>query len=352
LSVDLQYRLGSHSVVEAGYTGTRGRRLMYGNPDLNANQLPTSLLSLGDQLLADVPNPFFGIIDPNLPLGGPTVKFNQLLRPFPQYSFLNYTRSLPGASSAYDALTLKYTKQFSGGLSLISSYVWSKALDNGSEDLIGWAIGGLWRDTYNTKLDYGISMHDVPQSFATAFVYELPYGHGKRWGGAAPAVVGQILGNWQVSGVVRLTSGLPLLAPFYSDNPLADNFGFPGLRFPNLVGNPKAANQTPTNWFNANAFAQPGDFQLGDMPSRMTQLREGATKNVDLGVAKTFGPERFKAQFRAEFLNAFNHPIYGGNFYGGWGSNIDLCIDCGNLGTVYGTRNDPRNIQLSLKLMF
>jgi hypothetical protein len=351
-TMDLQYRVGSHSVVEAGYTGTRGRRLMYGNPDLNANQLPTSLLSLGDQLLADVPNPFFGLIDPGLPLGGPTVKFNQLLRPFPQYTFLNYTRSLPGASSAYDALTLKYTKQFSGGLSLISSYVWSKALDNGSEDFIGWAIGGLWRDTYNTKLDYGISMHDVPHSFATAFVYDLPYGHGKRWGGAAPAVVGQILGNWQVSGVVRLTSGLPLLAPFYSDNPLADNFGFPGLRFPNLVGNPKAANQTPTNWINPNAFAQPGDFELGDMPSRMTQLREGATKNVDLAVAKSFGPERFKAQVRAEFLNAFNHPTYGGTYYGGWGSNIDLCIDCGNLGTVYGTRNAERNIQLSLKLMF
>ena len=50
-------------------------------------------------------------------------------------------------SSAYDALTLKFTKQFSGGLSLISSYVWSKALDNGSEDFIGWAIGGLWRDS-------------------------------------------------------------------------------------------------------------------------------------------------------------------------------------------------------------
>jgi len=350
-TMDLQYRVGSHSVVEAGYTGTRGRRLMYGNPDLNANQLPTSLLSLGDQLLNDVPNPFFGKIDASLPLGGETIKLNQLLRPFPQYSYLNYTRSLPGASSSYNAFTLKYTKQFSGGLSLISSYVWSKALDDGSEDLIGWAIGGLWRDTYNTKLDYGISMHDVPQSFATAFVYELPYGHGKRWGGAAPEVVGQILGNWQVSGIVRLTSGLPLLAPFYSDNPLSQ-FGFPGLRFPNLVGNPKAAHQTPTQWFNPDAFAQPGDFQLGDMPSRMTQLREGATKNVDLSVAKSFGPERFKAQFRAEFLNAFNHPTYGGNYYGGWGSNIDLCIDCGNLGTVYGTRNDPRNIQLSLKLMF
>jgi len=71
---------------------------------------------------------------------------------------------------------------------------------------------------------------------------------------------------------------------------------------------------------------------------------------MDFAVAKYFGPERFRAQFRAEFLNAFNHPIYGGEFFGG--SNIGNCIDCGNVGTVYGTRNDPRNIQLSLKLMF
>jgi hypothetical protein len=352
-SADLQYQLGSHSVAEVGYTGTRGRRLMYGNPDLNANQLPTKYLALGSQLRNNVPNPFSGVItDPSSPLSGTKVPYNQLLRPYPEFLFLNYTRSLPGASSAYDALTLKYTKQFSGGLSLISSYVWSKALDNGSEDFIGWAIGGLWRDSYNTKLDYTISMHDVPQSFATAFVYDLPYGHGRHWGGGAPAVVGQILGNWQVSGIVRLTSGLPLLAPFYSSNPLSD-FGFPGLRFPNLVGDPKPAHQTATNWINPDAFAQPDDFALGNMPSRMTQLREGATKNFDFSVAKSFDvTERFKAQFRAEFLNAFNHPIYGGTYYGGWGSNIALCIDCGDLGTVYGTRNDPRNIQFSLKLMF
>jgi hypothetical protein len=358
-SADLQYQLGSHSVVEVGYTGNRGRRLMYGNPDLNADQLPTQYLAMGNALLDDVPNPFFGIADPNTPLGSAQKVFrNQLLRPYPQYTYLNYTRSLPGASSAYDALSVKYTKQFSDGLSMISSYVWSKALDNGSEDFIGWAIGGLWRDTYNTKLDYAISMHDVPQSFATAFVYDLPYGRGKRWGGGTPAVVGGILGNWQVSGTVRLTSGLPLLAPFYSDNPLADNFGFPGMGYPDLVGDPKPAHQNPSNWINPDAFAVPGDFdngifKLGNMPSRITQLREGATKNFDFSIAKAFDvTERFKAQFRAEFLNAFNHPTYGGIYYGGWGSNIDLCIDCGELGTVRGTRNDPRNIQFSLKLMF
>jgi hypothetical protein len=83
----------------------------------------------------------------------------------------------------------------------------------------------------------------------------------------------------------------------------------------------------------------------------MTQLREAPIQNLDFAVAKGFDvSERFRAQFRAEFLNAFNHPIYGGE-YGGW-SAISTCLDCGDLGTVYGTRNDPRNIQLSLKLMF
>jgi hypothetical protein len=352
-SMDLQYQLTPHSVFELGYTGTRGRRLMYGNPDLNANQLPTQFLSLGKAALeASVPNPFSGVIDPNAPLGGTEVAYNQLLRPFPQYTYLNYTRSLPGASSAYDALNVKFTKQFSKGLSMLSTYTWSKALDNGSEDYIGWAIGGLWRDATNTKLDYGISMHDVPQSFATAFVYQLPYGHGQQFGGGTPAVVNQILGNWEVSGVVRLTSGLPLLTPFYANNALGE-FGFPGMGWPNLIGNPQPGHQTTSNWINPDAFSEPAGLNFGNAPSRMTQLREGATKNVDLGVAKNFViTERFRARFGADFLNAFNHPTYGGFYYGGWGSNIDLCIDCGNLGKVYGTRNNPRNIQLSLKMMF
>ncbi len=85
----------------------------------------------------------------------------------------------------------------------------------------------------------------------------------------------------------------------------------------------------------------------------MTQLREGATKNLDLAVGKGFDfTERFKGQFRAEFLNAFNHPQYGGEYYGGWGSNINLCLDCGTFGQVFGTRNDSRNIQMSFKIMF
>ncbi|PYV85860.1 MAG: hypothetical protein DMG93_00085 [Acidobacteria bacterium] len=358
-SMDLQYQVGTHAVAEIGYTGVRGRRLMYGNPDLNANQLPTQDLALGQSVLDNqVSNPFFGIItDPNSSLSSPQVSYNQLLRPFPEFGgFLQWARSLPGAHSAYDALSVKFTKQFSDGLSLLSTYVWSKALDNGSEDFIGWTIGGQWRDSYNTNLDYAVSTHDVPQSFATALVYQLPYGSGKRWGSSAPGIVKQVVGNWEVSSIIRFTSGLPLLPAYYQDNPLGA-YGFPGSGLPDLVGDPKPAHQSATNWINPAAFTAPTTLRYGDEPQRMTQLREGGTKNVDLAVGKYFGPEKFRAQFRAEFLNLFNHPQYGGEFYGNYfgSANIGNCLDCGpdyKFGQVFGTRNDPRNIQLSLKVMF
>ena len=63
------------------------------------------------------------------------------------------------------------------------------------------------------------------------------------------------------------------------------------MGYPDLVGDPKPAHQTPSNWINPHAFAVPGDFnngifKLGNMPSRITQLREGATKNFDFSSQK------------------------------------------------------------------
>jgi hypothetical protein len=371
-SGDFQYQIDSHSVAELGYMGSRGRKLLFGNPNFDLDQLPDKYLSIGDHLNDNVPNPFASVItDPNLYLAQPEIAYNELLRPFPEYTYLVQTRSTPGARSQFDALYAKYNHAFSGGLSLIATYQWSKTLDDGSEDFLGWTINDMWRDAYQPKLDYAISTHDQPQSFATAFVYQLPYGNVKRWGSTAPAVVNQVLGNWIVSGTVRITSGFPFPNPVaFSYNPL-NNFGFPGGGLPNVVANPKPQHRTLTHWINAAAFqglsqntgqplncAQNADadgtpdqcgpfpFSYGNEPQRMTQIREAPTQNLDMAVGKVFGPERLRAELRGEFLNVFNHPIYGGSY------NISNCIDCGDLGTVYGTRNDPRNIQISLKLTF
>lgn len=350
-SFDLQYQLSSHSVFQIGYLGNRGRKLLYGNPNINANQLPGQFLRLQSQLDQPVNNPFFGVLDPSTPLGSQqTIPYNQLLRPFPQFTSIGWNRSLPGARSSYNALDVKFNQRFKADLSALVTYRWSKALDNGPEDFLGWATGNQWRDSYNTMLDYNISTHDVPHSFATALVYDLPYGRGKHWGNNAPAVVKEALGNWQLSSVVRLASGLPLPSGiFWSyNNPLAP-YGFPGPQLANLVGNPVPSARTPNNWINAAAYTAPSSpWTLGNAPQRMTQLRERAARNVDLSVAKNFGGERYQAWLRAEFLNTFNYAQYNLSPF----NSFPLCVTCGDLGDLNSTENAPRTIQLSLKIMF
>ncbi len=349
-SFSLQYQLGAHSVVEAGYTGVRGRKLLYGNPNLDANQLNPQYLSLGSQLDAEVANPFYGIAPQSSYLGSqPTVAYNQLLRPYPQYTYLQWTRSLPGASSQFDALNLKYTHTFNAGLSLLSTYQWSKAMDNGPEDFLGWATGNQWRDAYHTNLDYNISTHDVPQSFATALVYELPYGKGKRWGNDAPAVAKAVLGNWELTTSFRLASGLPLYQVFWSYDNHLNNYGFPGPQLADWASKPSTTGN-PNAWINAGSFApQPSDFTIGNVAQRYTQIRERAERNVDLAVMKTFPiTERFRAQFRGEAFNLFNYAQYNLSPF----NSFPLCVSCGDFGDLNSTENMPRILQFSLKILF
>ena len=369
-SMDFQYQVNPQMVAELGYTGVRGRKLMYGNPNLDLDQLPTADLALGSQLDQEVPNPFYKVItDPGSGLSGETVHRNQLLRPYPEYTQLQATRSLPGARSQFDALNGKFTYTFHNGLASITTYQWSKNLDNGSEALLGWSTGNGWRDYYNTKLDYGLSTRDVPQSFAEAWYYELPYGTARKWGAQAPQLARQIVGGWNVSGVVRLTSGLPFSAPVqWWWNPLGQ-YGFPGNALPNLVGNPIPKHRDYNNWINADAFqglsstgngtlvtcgqdpnCQPFPYKYGNEPQHYGTLREAPTKNVDLGLGKVFGTERYRVELRGDFLNLFNHPIYGGGF--DWAKNITFHLASGGLGQVNWTRNDPRNVQVALKFSF
>lgn len=242
-------------MAEIGYTGVRGRKLLFGNPNLDLDQLPTKDLALGSKLDETVANPFFEIFtDPNAYLSQETVPYNALLRPFPEFGWLQQTRSLPGARSQFDALHAKYNHSFNNGLSLITTYQWSKNLDNGSEAFLGWTIGGSWRDANNPKLDYALSTHDVPQSFAVAWTYQLPYGSGRQCGGTAPWAVRQAIGNWNLSGSIRMSSGLPLPTPPHFWNNLIGNYGFSGPGMPNIIGNPIPKDRSKNNWLNAAAF--------------------------------------------------------------------------------------------------
>jgi len=142
-SFDFQYELKKGMVLEVGYTGSQGRKLLFGTGQ-QANQLEPRFLSQGAALDQQVANPFFGVLRTGV-LAGATVPRNRLMRPHPQFNGVNLSGDTPGASSGFNALVVRYNWQIAGGLNLLSTYQWSKAIDNASE-WQGWEVGDTPRD--------------------------------------------------------------------------------------------------------------------------------------------------------------------------------------------------------------
>jgi hypothetical protein len=227
---------------------------------------------------------------------------------------------------------------------LQASYQWSKAIDNigETEPSPGGAADGF-RDNTNFRIERSLAAHDLPQSFVAAVVYTLPVGRGQRFGGNMNRFVNVFAGGWQLSSIVRFSSGLPvrLTAPS-----TISQYGF-GTQYPNVTkgSDVTVANQTPEHWFNTAAFSAPAPYTIGNSPRRLNELRAGPQKNADAAVAKSFSVhERVKVQFRAEAFNLTNTPQFA------W---PDTAFGSTTFGVVSGTMNvGPRNVQFGLKMDF
>jgi hypothetical protein len=339
-SFDFQYEAAKGMVIEIGYTGSQGRKLLFGTGQ-QANQLAPQFLALGTDLDANVANPFRGVISTGA-LSGATVPRHRLLRPYPQFLGVNLSVDTPGASSSFNALVARYHWQISGSLNLLTTYQWSKVIDNASE-WQGWEVGDTLRNFYDLRVDRSISAHDIPQSFVSALVYELPVGKGRKFAADMHPVADAFLGGWQVSTIVRFSHGLPLL--FTAPNTLS-TYGYQVQR-PNVADLKAAAvdNPTPDRWFNTSAFLAPGRFEPGNMTRWAPNIRFGPTRHADLAILKNFRfGERVRAQFRGEMFNMTNTPQFG---------RANTTLGGGGFGTVSGTTNvGPRNIQLGLRIQF
>ncbi len=340
-SFDLEYELGHNGVIELGYSGTQGRKLLLGNSP-NLNQLDPKYLSLGASLNDQVPNPFFGQITTGT-LSGATIPRYQLLRPYPQFLNVTLSGDTPGAGSSFNALLFKYAQRYSKGISTLVTYQWSKAIDNTSETQ-AWEIGDVSRNTYDRSSDRSISGHDLPQSLVATVVWELPVGRGKPFGANMNKALDAVAGGWQVSAINRFSSGLPLA--FSSSNSLS-NFGFNVLR-PNIsnLKDLEVSNQTPDHWFNTAAVTQPAPFTLGNAPRWLPNIRYSPIIGSDLAVQKNFHPiEKIKLQFRAEAFNVSNYVQFG---------RANTTVGSNGFGTVtgYAPGAGPRNIQLALRVDF
>ena len=301
----LQYELPLNTVLEMAYVGNHGVKLPYAGFEMN--QIDPKFLSLGNQLLQPVANPFSGVITVGA-LSGPTVPYGQLLRPYPQFDGVSAVQP-PSGMSTYHALDLSLNKRFSNGLQFLLTFTASKylATPEGNE---GWAAGNAQavRNWYDTSLEKSLMSNDIPKSFVASYIYELPVGKGKPVHPENKIVEG-IIGGWQVSGVLTAKDGFPLAITTATNN--TNSFG--GNQRPNLVGDPHNSNPTIDKWFNTAAFAQPPAFTFGNVPRTMPNLRAPGLLNWDSTIQKNFQVfgEGRRIQLRGEFYNLTNRA----NFY-------------------------------------
>jgi TonB dependent receptor len=344
-SGEFEYQVNHGLLLDVGYSGSQGRKLLYGYGafygGVNINQVPDNYLSLGNALNQQVVNPFYGVIKSG-PLSQPTVLRSQLLRPYPQFQNVNILDP-SGASSSFNALVVRASERVGKGLTLIASYQRSRAIDNASEDQ-GWEVGDQFRDIYNLSIERSVSAHDVPNSFAMSYVYELPVGKGHKFGSKLHPVVDAIIGGWQTTGIWTIQSGLPLIFGAASNQ-----FNYSTWQFPNInPGVPvTVSNPTIARWFNADAFSQPAAFTNGSSPRYIGDIRYQLGNNWNLSIGKNFSlwSEASKLQFRAEMYNAFNHVRFG---------RADTTLTDQAFGQVTSEApgTGPRVIQMGLRLQF
>lgn len=262
---------------------------------------------------------------------------SQALRPFPQYA--NVTYLTMDGNSVYNALEAKLEHRWKNGLVISAAYTFSKLLDDVDEvaDSNSRAHHQGIQNVYDLQAEWGIGGYDIPQRFVANYVYALPFGPGKRWGGDLP-VARDIIRGWEFSGITEFQTGQPL--PITQPN---NTHGFTEAQRPNVIANPVlSSGQTLEQWFNTAAFVEAPEFTLGDSPR--FPLHGPGLNNWDLALQRNFMiRERLKLQFRGEFYNAWNHAQF---------SNPNGSITSPSFGAINGTSEAGRVTQLVLRIFF
>ncbi len=268
-----------------------------------------------------------------------------------QHAFLEYASN--DGNTDYNSLELSLRRRTSKGLGYSLGYTFSHGLANFGDNL---TAAPLPQNSYNYGAEMSNSNLDIRSRFVGNFIWDLPFGEGKRFLSAHNGV-SRWLGGWQFNGIVTLQTGSPYSVTAPNDGLL----GFTHAVYADCVGDPFAGATTdPSSYtttgflINPAAFAAPAPGTFGNCAPR--KFHGPGIQMVDLSLFKQFKfTERWQLQFRAEFFNAFNHPNFSnpsadvsspGSF--GKVSNTIAPI----LGTDSGGPGDPREIQVALKLYF
>ncbi len=298
---NIQRDLGSNTVLELGYIGSKGQHLTVNwnpnrpinDPDPNAPQGPRRLFqALGNNNLSETSN--MGI-------------------------------------SRYHAFTAKLEKRFSGGLQYLTSYTWGHALTDVGTTL----AGGPGLRTNDISREYSHANFDIRHRFTTSFLYELPFKFENN-------ALNRVAGGWQANGIVTLQSG-----NYFN---IISNQGACacGTIRPDLVAgrdpnDAPSGGRTPAQFFDTGAVTRPAPGTFGTL-GNFSNIGP-PIYNWDFSLFKDIPiTERYKLQFRAETFNMWNSPQF---------TNPGSTQGAGDFGVINNTRaRTARNWQFALRFMF
>jgi hypothetical protein len=345
----MQRQLSAATVVEASYNATIGAHLVSYNKNLNqvpfeayqryGRALLSSSVDSPAAIAAGVRRPYTSI---DADYGGRPVSVVQAIRPYPQYQAIQ-TGSGQGdrtGHSSYHAMVLKMDRRFAQGLSFQTSYVLSKTLTDADR----YDAGTAALDHNNRSLEKSIGIFDQTHNLKLSYVYDLPFGKGKHWLNTG-RLANAVLGNWRIAGIQFYASGYPITLT-NSINYLIFN-GRSAAQIQTYEG--WVANRDNANWKGTDRFFQAPSFfgpqstdRLGNATRQNPKARTpwGLTENFSL--AKSFPiHEELRLDFRFEVFNAFNRSRF---------SIGATNVEAPTFGQVTSTVNEPRRMQLGLKL--
>jgi Carboxypeptidase regulatory-like domain/TonB dependent receptor-like, beta-barrel len=243
------------------------------------------------------------------------------------------------SSANYNSMTVKAERRFTQGFTLLSSFTWSHNIDFTGELLNNGENVSGYRDHYNPGIERASSNQDRRLAWVTSYVYELPFGKGKKM--LSSGAGAWLLGGWQLGGIASFLSGRPLT---HSINVDRQNNG--GAVRGNWARNPNlpASERTIDRWFDT-SFVVATPAGVGQIGNAGRNLIIGpGVKNFDFLLSRSFSMpfEGHYLQFRFESFNFTNTPAFG---------NPNTSVGSVNVGQITSA-GDPRRIQFALKYVF
>ena len=254
--------------------------------------------------------------------------------------------SYGGGFANYNALQAKIEKRYANGFYLLNSFTWSRSIDNAGGHLETFNGDNSRINYRNLASEKGQGSYNQPLNNTTTFVYEVPFGKGRKYGSSMNGFLDAFLGGWRLNGINFAQSGQPVNVS-YTLPAAAQVSGYPTYR-PNYVGGDiYAPERSATRYLNPAAVAVPSTSTPFGTLGR-NAARSEAIYQFDGGLHKAFTMpgERVKLEFRSEFFNLFNTT--------NWGAP-NANISNSNYGTIttYAYPNAPaRQIQFALRLAF